>query len=166
LEIQAAVNMNSLPSPFLPVESLEDASCLDSNFSQKNLKNSPVIPLSNRLFIRWETQRGCPFKCTFCQHRDSYTNKQSISSPRILSEIQAITSLSVNDIAVLDPTFNSGSNYLSTLDDLIKYKYKGKLSFQTRFEMIKPQFIEKCSVLVNELNANIQEKTILNLKFL
>ena len=117
LGIQAAVDMNSIPSPFLPVESVPSS---DSNFSQ----NPPVIPLSNRSFIRWETQRGCPFKCTFCQHRDSYTNRQSISPPRTLSEIQAITSSSVNDIAVLDPTFNSGPNYLSTLDNLIKYQYR------------------------------------------
>ncbi|EXX57574.1 uncharacterized protein OCT59_006564 [Rhizophagus irregularis] len=156
LGIQAAVDMESLPSPFLPVETLENASSLDNNVSQSKLVNSPIIPLSNRSFIRWETQRGCPFKCTFCQHRDTYTNRQALSPPRTLSEIQEITSSPVNDIAVLDPTFNSGPNYLSTLDNLIKYKYKGKLSLQTRFEMIKPQFIEKCSVLVNELNANIQ----------
>ncbi|CAG8692648.1 4534_t:CDS:2 [Funneliformis mosseae] len=151
LGLQAAVDMTSLPSPFLPIEPLEN----NSN-SQSNSVNSPVIPLNNRSFIRWETQRGCPFKCTFCQHRDSYTDRQPLSTPRTLSEIQAITASSVNDIAVLDPTFNSGPNYLSTLDNLIKYKYKGKLSLQTRFEMIKPQFIEKCSVLVNEINTNIQ----------
>ncbi|RIA90776.1 hypothetical protein C1645_737608 [Glomus cerebriforme] len=156
LGIQATVDMNSLPSPLLPVESLENSSSSDNNVSQSNLINPPVIPLNNRSFIRWETQRGCPFKCTFCQHRDTYKNRQSLPPPRTLSEIQAITSSPVNDIAVLDPTFNSGPNYLSTLDNLIKYKYKGKLSLQTRFEMIKPEFIEKCSVLVNELNTNIQ----------
>ncbi|CAG8466027.1 7225_t:CDS:2 [Rhizophagus irregularis] len=118
LGIQAAVDMESLPSPFLPVETLENASSLDNNVSQSKLVNSPIIPLSNRSFIRWETQRGCPFKCTFCQHRDTYTNRQALSPPRTLSEIQEITSSPVNDIAVLDPTFNS--------------------------------------VLVNELNANIQ----------
>ncbi|CAG8700726.1 14303_t:CDS:2 [Funneliformis caledonium] len=125
VRLQATVDMTSLLSPFLPIEPLEN----NSN-SQSNLVNSPVISLNNRSFIRWETQRECPFK--------------------------SITASSVNDIAVLDPTFNSSPNYLSTLDNLIKYKYKGKLSLQTRFEIIKPQFIEKCSVLVNEINTNIQ----------
>ncbi len=149
LGLQAAVDITSIPSPFLPVNPLVDSSHTDS-------VDSPVIYLNNRSFIRWETQRGCPFKCTFCQHRDSYESRQQLSTPRILSEIQAITASSVNDIAVLDPTFNSGPNYLSTLDDLIRYKYRGKLSLQTRFEMIKPQFVEKCSVLANELKANVQ----------
>ncbi|CAB5395676.1 unnamed protein product [Rhizophagus irregularis] len=39
-----------------------------------------------------------------CQHRDTYTNRQALSPPRTLSEIQEITSSPVNDIAVLDPT--------------------------------------------------------------
>ena len=49
LGLQSKSSLESLPSPFL-----------DS-----------IIHL-DRSFIRWESQRGCPFKCTFCQHRDSY----------------------------------------------------------------------------------------------
>ncbi|CAF0787643.1 unnamed protein product [Adineta steineri] len=41
----AKTNFNKLPSPFL----------------------NNLIP--NQIVIRWETQRGCPFSCSLCQHR-------------------------------------------------------------------------------------------------
>ena len=123
---QAIADLENLPSPFL----------------------TNIIDL-NRSFIRWETSRGCPFMCAFCQHRDSYMSRQKVCMKRIESEIQAFCSPNskVNDIAVLDPTFNSGSNYLDVLDALIRHGYSGKLALQTRIEMIKDEFIKKLNLL-------------------
>ena len=45
---QAAVDLESLPSPWL----------------------TGTLPLAGQGFVRWETQRGCPFRCAFCQHRE------------------------------------------------------------------------------------------------
>ena len=45
---QAMVNLEQLLSPWLNNE----------------------ISLQNQPFIRWETQRGCPFACNFCQHKE------------------------------------------------------------------------------------------------
>lgn len=93
LGLQAKNALEDLPSPYL----------------------NRVIDL-NRSFIRWESQRGCPFRCSFCQHKDNYSSRHKICSRRIEAEIELICDQSksrVNDIAVLDPTFNSGSNYLS-----------------------------------------------------
>ena len=43
----ASTSLNKIPSPFL----------------------NDIIQLNDQhRFIRWETQRGCPFKCSFCQH--------------------------------------------------------------------------------------------------
>jgi radical SAM superfamily enzyme len=54
----------------------------------------------------------------------------------------------ISDIAVLDPTFNSGPHYLKTLEAFIKGKYRGKLSLQCRAEMITDEFL----TLVHALN--------------
>ncbi|CAF0886835.1 unnamed protein product [Adineta steineri] len=48
----------------------------------------------------------------------------------------------------VDPTFNSGPNYLNVLQQLIQYKYRGKIALQTRIEMIKPEFLD----LIVQLN--------------
>ncbi|UJR13120.1 hypothetical protein I4U23_000144 [Adineta vaga] len=120
-QVQSAkTNFNELPSPFL-----------------KNL-----IP--NQRFLRWETQRGCPFSCSFCQHRES-TNltRRHFELTRISKEIQWLcrNESKVIDLNLVDPTFNSGPNYLNVLQQLIQYKYQGKITLQTRLEMIKPEFI-------------------------
>ena len=102
--------------------------------------------------------KGCPFRCTFCQHRDSYTARQNMCSQRIASEIELFcnTQLSkVNDIAILDPTFNSGPKYLQVLDTFIAHKYAGKLALQIRLEMINDDFLNRLIMLQELNNAQI-----------
>lgn len=111
----------------------------------------------NRTFIRWESQRGCPFRCSFCQHRDNYTSRHGLCIKRIQSEIELFCDKKlskVNDIAVLDPTFNSGKSYLTVLDLFRKNGYQGKLALQTRMEMISLDFMEKIEKL-NEQGAKV-----------
>jgi len=99
--------------------------------------------VSAQRFIRWETQRGCPFRCSFCQHReaDLSNKRREFSKNRIIDEINWIVSSSVEDIAVLDPIFNSGPNYLEILKLFAEKKYRGKLSLQSRIEMVTPEFL-------------------------
>ena len=131
--------------------------------SQSNeLENLPSPFLKNvldvnRTFIRWESQRGCPFRCSFCQHRDNYTSRHGICMKRIQNEIELFCDKKrsrVNDIAVLDPTFNSGKSYLAILDLFRTKDYKGKLALQTRMEMISSDFMEKIEKL-NEQGARV-----------
>lgn len=127
LGISAKIDIESLPSPFL----------------------AGIIP--PQPFIRWETQRGCPFRCSFCQHResDSSMKRRQFSHPRIMEEIDWILqNRIINDIAVLDPTFNSGPYYLQILEAFIAGKYRGKLALQCRAEMINSEFLG----LIEELN--------------
>lgn len=102
-------------------------------------------------FIRWETQRGCPFRCAFCQHRESDVTMQrrQFNEGRIMQEVEWILSNPIiQDIAVLDPTFNSGPHYLTILEALVRGKYTGKLALQCRIEMVKEPFLD----LVQQLN--------------
>jgi len=123
----AKVELETLPSPYL----------------------TGVIPPQR--FIRWETQRGCPFKCSFCQHRQSDVSmkRKHFSASRIAQEIQWIVSNNhiINDIAVIDPTFNSGPNYNNVLRELAKGRYKGKISLQCRAEMVTTEFLDSVSEL-------------------
>jgi radical SAM superfamily enzyme YgiQ (UPF0313 family) len=111
-------------------------------------------------FLRWETQRGCPFRCSFCQHRqpDAVTRtRRDLPLSRAIQEAQWITDHPViQDIAVLDPVFNSGGNYLALLDTLIEGKYSGKLSLQCRLELTTDEFLEKVQRL-NETGRVVLE---------
>lgn len=137
LGIQAMCNLEDLPSPY-----------------QEGL----VAP---QPFLRWETQRGCPFRCSFCQHRESHLNTSSnqltrrpFNSNRLLGEVVWFCDNGVIDIAVLDPTFNSGPKYLHVLDMLIDGGFRGKVSFQCRFEMVKEEFLQKLVRLISQ-GANV-----------
>ena len=131
--LQATCELESLPSPYL----------------------QGTIPPQK--FLRWETQRGCPFRCSFCQHRESglptssaeFRTRRPFDTTRLFEEVKWFCSHKVNDIAVLDPTFNSGPNYLHALDAFIQHSYSGKLALQCRFEMVKDEFLER----VVQLNA-------------
>lgn len=117
----AKTNFDDLPSPFL----------------------NDLIP--NQSFIRWETQRGCPFSCSFCQHRESSSLKRRhFEFTRIAQEVKWLCQpeSKVRDLNLVDPTFNSGPNYLNVLYELIRHQYRGKIALQTRLEMIKPEFID------------------------
>lgn len=97
-------------------------------------------------FIRWETQRGCAFSCSFCQHKEP--NKEIVKHNRYLpmnrvaEEINWINSHpEIKDIAVLDPVFNSGPNYLDVLRQLRLGGYKGRISLQCKADMVNENFL-------------------------
>lgn len=125
--LSANADLENLPSPFL---------------------DQVILP---QRFIRWETQRGCPFRCSFCQHRESDISqtRRYFKLSRILQEAEWITNNKViQDVAILDPTFNSGRQYLEVMKQLIAGKYSGKLALQIRLEMITDEFLDT----IEELN--------------
>ena len=60
----------------------------------------------------------------------------------------------IQDIAVLDPTFNSGPDYIKVLQGLIGYT--GKLALQCRMEMVTPEFLETVE-LINQTGNVVLE---------
>ncbi len=67
----------------------------------------------------------------------------------MLQEAEWITSHPIiQDVAVLDPTFNSGDQYLAVLESLVQGKYSGKLALQCRAEMVNDAFLD----MVQQLN--------------
>ena len=79
----------------------------------------------NQNFLRWETQRGYPFSCSFCQHRESSSLKRRhFRLTRICQEAEWLcnTESKVRDLNLVDPTFNSGSNYIC-FDEFSKHTW-------------------------------------------
>lgn len=116
-------------------------------------------PTATRNFVRWETQRGCPYKCSFCQHREagSRLERTHFELPRVRREIAAFMAAEVDAIAVLDPVFNSvGSHAVDVLGLLRDAGYRGHLSLQCRFEGLKPAFLDALEGLDTTLELGLQ----------
>lgn len=126
---QAAVDLERVPSPYL---------------------SGVLDPALHRRFVRWETKRGCRFRCGFCQHRDPGKRARVVGfgADRIGGEVRAFVAAGVESIAVLDPIFNDRSfPYLEVLDALIAAGFRGRLSLQCRFELVTPEFLARCRSL-------------------
>ena len=133
---QATVDLEALPSPFL----------------------SGVVPLAGQRFVRWETQRGCPFKCSFCQHREagSRLKKTCLAEHRVLEEVDLFCAVGVDEIAVLDPIFNAGGMAIAVLERFAERGFRGRLALQCRAEMITAEFLAAASRLNVLLEFGLQ----------
>jgi radical SAM superfamily enzyme YgiQ (UPF0313 family) len=129
------IDLASLPSPYL----------------------SRVLP--PHPFVRWETQRGCDFACSFCQHRESGTRlrQRKIAEARIDDEIDFFVEHGVRDIAVLDPVFNRDrAHAIRILSRFAERGFTGRLSLQCRFEFIDDEFLDACEQLKVRLEFGLQ----------
>jgi radical SAM superfamily enzyme YgiQ (UPF0313 family) len=123
----AAVQLESLPSPWL----------------------SGAIPLHGQSFVRWETQRGCPYRCSFCQHREpgEFSRRRTLNSERIASEIELFCASGVREIAVLDPIFNMPNHAVPILQKFAELGFRGRISLQCRAELVDSAFLDAAAAL-------------------
>ena len=136
LQTCTIVDLKALPSPWL----------------------NGTISLQNNQFIRWETQRGCPFRCAFCQHREPghKLHQRALSLRRIESEIELFCRADVRKIAVLDPTFNMASHAVRVLEHFASLGFGGHLSLQCRAESVNDEFLAVASGLDVSLEFGLQ----------
>jgi radical SAM superfamily enzyme YgiQ (UPF0313 family) len=78
------MDLDKIPSPFL----------------------SGVIDIKKYSGVLWELSRGCPFKCSFCFESRGVAGVRQYSLDRIQKELELFESEKVNQVFVLDPTFN------------------------------------------------------------
>jgi radical SAM superfamily enzyme YgiQ (UPF0313 family) len=130
----APVDLESLPSPIL----------------------TGVLPVQP--FMRWETQRGCLFRCSFCQHREAGARlgQLTLSSTRVAAEIEALVRGGASDIAVPDPIFNANPEAAAILRRFRDLGYRGRLSLQSRLEQLDEDFLEACEGLDVRLEFGLQ----------
>ena len=138
-----------------PIKGIHYANQLDLNLQTTPELDNLISPFLSGIiqpqhFIRWETQRGCSFNCSFCQYKEvEKLKRRYLNKDRVMQEAKWIASHKIiRDIHVVDAIFNSGPNYIDVLKTLSNGSYNGKISLQTRIEMITDEFIES----VNNLN--------------
>lgn len=109
-------------------------------------------------FVRMETVRGCPYSCSFCQHRAPEKNARLAQIPdsRVIREIALFCEQGVESIAVLDPIFNASSRSVGFLEEFVARGFRGKLSLQCRAELITEDFLAAASRLNVTLEFGLQ----------
>ncbi|MDP2270502.1 MAG: radical SAM protein [Archangium sp.] len=133
---RTTVDLETLPSPWL----------------------TGVVPIEGQRFIRWETQRGCPFRCSFCQHREpgARLRHRQLARSRVLDEVAFFCRHDVREIAVLDAIFNVGSGATDTLRAFVDGGFRGRLSLQCRAELVTPAFLDAAQMLDTCLEFGLQ----------
>ena len=138
---QARTTLSALPSPWL-------TGTLDARTSTS---------------VHWESQRGCPYTCSFCQHRQcdpkaAIDNK--VDTHRAVAEIELLCSAEVKRISVLDPVFNFDETHATAiLHRFIDCGFKGEISLQCRAERINldnPAFLDAAEKLNVTLEFGLQ----------
>jgi len=117
-----------------------------------------ALPIEGLKFVRWETQRGCPFRCSFCQHREAGAalKRRTLSEDRVSQEIDLLCRADVAEIAVLDPCFNQGKRATEILERFAECGFGGRLSLQCRAELTPPGFLDAAQALEVRLEFGLQ----------
>lgn len=140
LHLKEHVDFSSLPSPYL---------------------SEDIIVEPEQGMIRWETKRGCPYRCSFCAHRDANNNGVYGHLPnRLEDEISFFKNQRVKKINVLDPVFNMGNRDNDVLEKIVRSGSNALFALQTHFETIKglhgERFLELCSGANVHLEFGVQ----------
>ena len=151
---QPVMDLNTLPSPYL----------------------TGTIDPCRYSGLLWELSRGCPFKCGFCFESRGVAGVRQISLERIRKELELFEEKKVNQVFVLDPTFNCDiKRAKKILRMILKTAPLIHFTFEIRAEFIDREIAElfagiHCSLQVGlqsahpEVLANVN-RTIDTVKF-
>ncbi len=93
--------------------------CLDINGL-----NSPILSgaldLSHNRGLLWELSRGCPFACEFCFESKGSGKVRTFALERIRAELEMIRDAGIQQVFVLDPTFNVNKKRVLTILEWIR----------------------------------------------
>jgi hypothetical protein len=125
--LSAQPNHKSLPSPYL----------------------NGVINLPREVYmLRWETKRGCPYRCDFCEYSRIGDHKvHDLAIERLEAELDLFGTKNIRKINVIDAVFNVKNNYLRLLERMSSLPIQ--FSLQTHFDAIKgetgDEFLKLCA---------------------
>lgn len=102
-----------------------------------------------------ETQRGCPYGCTYCYYHKSFKSIRSLSLKEIETAIKWGLENKIKEIYLMDPSFNTRKDLvqiLKVISELNKDKFF-TLTTELRIEDLTPEEIS----LLSESNFNMVE---------
>ena len=97
-----------------------------------------ILPVEqNQAFVRWETLRRCPYRCSFCQFRLEGHKVSEINHERLFQELEYFKEKEVQEINVLDPIFNlNPKHYLEICRKIDTLGMQSRFYLQGRLELL------------------------------
>ncbi|MBN2859783.1 MAG: radical SAM protein [Sphaerochaetaceae bacterium] len=124
--------------------------------------HSPLLFLSDSLpaypGVLWEMTRGCPFRCSFCAESRGNRRVRSYPFERLEKELQAIISIEVTSVFILDPTFNLEKERTHRILSFLKEHSPEDIhyTFEVRGELLDESTVEQFSGLTCSLQIGLQ----------
>lgn len=124
------------------------------------LSGALPVPLGAGM-VRMETKRSCPYRCSFCAHRDLITRGvHRHPMERVFQELALLNDRRVQRINVLDPIFNAGKEHLEVMCEAIRLGMRSTFTLQSRFENIRGEqgaaFLDLCTQANFHLEFGLQ----------
>jgi len=114
--------------------------------------------------ILWEMTRGCPFSCAFCFESKGLRSVRSYAYDRIEQELDYILAHQVEDVFILDPTFNMDKERTVKMLSLLVEKAPFiHFTFELRAELLDEELADLFAQLNCSLQIGLQssDKTVL-----
>lgn len=129
------IDLETIPSPYL---------------------NGTLDPESFKGLL-WELSRGCPFNCSFCSESRGISGVRCFSEDRIIRELIFFEEKKVEQIFVLDPTFNVNKGRALKILSLIAENAPWiHYTFEIRAELLDPELAEVFSSTHCSLQIGLQ----------
>jgi radical SAM superfamily enzyme YgiQ (UPF0313 family) len=109
--------------------------------------------------IYWETKRGCTYDCGFCEWGNAQAGMVDLKSELIDQDIEIFSGNSIEEINILDATFNIQKKYREILKKLI-IRTNAIITFQARFETLSDDFLQFCAEHKDRLHLEFGLQTI------
>lgn len=143
----------------------------------KDLSQIPSVYLSGILDVKkysgvlWELSRGCPFQCAFCYESKGTPGIRQFPIERIKKELEFFEENGVEQIFVLDPTFNMDKQRAKHILRMIQNKAANiHFTFEVRTEFLDTELAElfasvSCGLQIGLQSTNQSALSQINRKF-
>lgn len=144
-----------------------DLSTLDSVLLSGSA-NSFAKPGSSLL---WEMTRGCPFSCAFCFESKGIRSVRQFKYERVSEELDYLLENQVEEVFILDPTFNMDKKRTVQMLSLLAEKAQAiHFIFELRAELLDKQLADlfsrlKCSLQIGLQSSDVQVLKAINRRF-
>ena len=121
--------------------------------------------------VLWELSRGCPYRCDFCFESRGSAMVRRFPVERVRAELQLFASAGVNEVFVLDPTFNYHKETAKELLKIMADDGQGlHFSLEIRAELIDQELAElfasiDCSLQIGLQSADAAVLRLINRDF-
>ncbi len=134
--------------------SIKDLVALPSPYLDK------TINLADYSGVLWELSRGCPFKCAFCYESRGTSGMRRFPIDRICSELQLFEKAEIEEVFVLDPTFNyNRKESKEMLRLIIKEAPEINFFFEIRSEFLDEEMAELFACINGSIQIGLQSSS-------